>query len=204
MIAHQWTSSWPPLGAPEIPLGHGARGRSVQGMQHQVLPALPLRADERATLVAFLEYHRVALIDRASGLSDEQLQLVHPPSSLTLSRLIGHMIVVEQIWIAHRLDAEPESEPYASLDFAADPDAEMTLAQTWTADELIRRFQTMAADSRLRIDRAPSLDALTEGTNADGERWNLRWILVHLIQEYARHCGHADLIREAIDGDLAE
>lgn len=173
-------------------------------MQHQVLPALPLQADERTTLVAFLGYHRAALIDRALGLSDEQLQRAHPPSSLTLARLIGHLILVEQIWIAHRLDGDPESEPYASLDWTADPDAEMTLAQTWTADELLERFHTMAADSQRRIDRAPSLDTLTVGTNGGGERWNLRWILVHLIEEYARHCGHADLIREAIDGDLAE
>ncbi|MDA3038280.1 MAG: DUF664 domain-containing protein, partial [Actinomycetota bacterium] len=98
---------------------------------------------------------------------------------------------------------EPESEPYASLDFAADPDAEMTLAKTWTREELLQRFNTMAVDSRSRIDRTPSVDAPTVGTNASGERRNLRWILVHLIEEYARHCGHADLIREAIGGDVA-
>ncbi len=173
-------------------------------MQHQELPALPLQADERSTLVAFLEYYRASLVDRALGLSDEQLRRRHPPSSLSLARLVGHMILVEQIWIAHRLDGEPESEPYASLDFSADPDAEMTLAETWAGEDLLVRFRAMADDSRLRIERAASLDTLTVGTNNEGERWNLRWVLVHLIEEYARHCGHADLIREAIDGDLAE
>ncbi len=165
-------------------------------------PDIPLQAGEREMLLAFLDFYRAALIDRAYGLTAEQLQLPHPPSTLTLSRLIGHMAVVEYYWFREVLDGADEPEPYASLDWDADPDAEMTLAQTWTVDELLGRFEEAVADSRRRVDRAASLDQLAATSNREGEHWSLRWILVHMIEEYARHCGHADLIRESIDGDV--
>ncbi len=59
------------------------------------------------------------------------------------------------------------------------------------------------ADSRRRCQQAKSLDQLSVDSNPNGEHWNLRWIVVHMIEEYARHCGHADFIRESIDGDTA-
>jgi uncharacterized damage-inducible protein DinB len=168
-----------------------------------VLPPIPLKADERTTLVAFLDFYRAALLDRAHGLSDEQLQIALPPSSLTLSRLLGHMIVVEQGWFLDKFDGEPVPEPWRDHDWSADPDAEMDLAQTWTGERLFDEFERAVADSRLRVERAASLDQLSARTNREGAHWTLRWILVHMIEEYARHCGHADLIRESIDGDLA-
>ncbi len=165
-------------------------------------PHIPLQGDERTLLVAFLDFYRAALVDRAYGLTDEQLQMAHQPATLTLSRLIGHMAMVEQTWFRDRLSGDGMGEPWASLDWDADWDAEMTLAQSWTGEELLAKFNESVADSRARTDAAPSLDQLSVGTNQDGERWNLRWILIHMIEEYARHCGHADLIRESIDGNV--
>ncbi len=163
-------------------------------------PPIPLAAGERETLETFLDFYRAALLDRAWGLTHDQLQIALPPSSLTLSRLIGHMAYVEQVWFRERLLGHEFDGDYADFDWDADVDAEMTLAQTWTVEELFTRFRHSVEDSRRRaVDL--SLDALSVTTNSDGERWSLRWILVHMIEEYARHCGHADLIREAIDGD---
>lgn len=153
-------------------------------------------------LLAYLDFYRAALIDRASELTQEQLNVRHPPSSLTLSRLIGHMALVEYDWFRERFAGEDVPDLFAMLDWDADSDAEMTLAQTWPVDELFARFNDAIADSRARIEAATSLDQLTTRPDRQGEHRSLRWILIHLIAEYARHCGHADLIRESIDGDV--
>jgi len=165
-------------------------------------PNIPLQADEREMLSAFLDYYRSELIDRAWGLDHAQLQIALPPATLTLSRLIGHMLMVEDVWFRVRFLGLEAAEPFASLDWDSDRDAEMTIAQAWTPDELRDRFDKVVADSRDRVAAAGSLDDLSVA-DQNGEHWSLRWILVHMIEEYARHCGHADLIRESIDGDLA-
>lgn len=165
-------------------------------------PPIPLRADERTTLLAFLDLYRAALVDRALELTHEQLNVCHPPSSLTLSRLIGHMALVEYHWFRERFAGADIPDPFATLDWEADRDAEMTLAQTWSVDELFVHFDAAVADSRARVEAARSLDDPSVHADRAGEKWSLRWILVHMIEEYARHCGHADLIRESIDGDV--
>ncbi len=173
-------------------------------MTRPPLPPLPLQADERTTLVAFLDFYRAALLDRARGLSDEQLQMPLAPSTLTLSRLIGHMVLVEQSWFAESFDGDPMPEPWASMDWDANRDAEMDLAQTWSSTHLFAEFERVTSDARDRVARAPSLDQLSAVPSRTGEHWSLRWILVHMIEEYARHCGHADFIRESIDGDTLD
>jgi len=153
-------------------------------------------------LNAFLDYYRAALLDRAWGLSEEQLQIVLPPSTLTLSRLIGHMAGVETWWFADRFAGEDEDELSASFDWEADADAEMTYAQSLPIEDLLAWFNSACDDSRARVTAAESLDQESvQAHPRDGNTWNLRWIMVHMIEEYARHCGHADLIRESIDGN---
>jgi uncharacterized damage-inducible protein DinB len=171
-------------------------------------PTIPLQAEEVPTLLAFLDYYRAALLDRAYGLDAEQLCLTHPPTTLSLARLLGHMAYVEQIWFVERFDGEDLTDPWVGLDWERDVDAEMTMAERWSPDELRARFDDAVADSRARVAAALSrtdggLDAVSSRAYRNGEHWNLRWILVHMIEEYARHCGHADLIRESIDGDVA-
>lgn len=171
-------------------------------MDRPAPPDIPLQADERTMLNAFLDFYRAALLDRTWGLTQEQLQVGHPPTSLTLSRLIGHMAMVEDFWFRHRFVGEEPNEPWVSLDFEADLDAEMTLAESWSVEELNRQFAIAVESSRAIAASAGSLEQLSALPDHDGEHWNLRWILIHMIEEYARHCGHADLIREAIDGDV--
>lgn len=169
-------------------------------------PPIPTEADERPTLVAFLDYYRAALLDRAHGLSDEQFQVALGPSTLTLSRLIGHMSHVERWWFQDRFDGDDPPDLPPGFDFDTDPDAEMAHAQTLTGPQLLAQFNEAVADSRRRVEAAPSLDQRSARPHPrrTDEYWNLRWILVHMIEEYARHCGHADLIRESIDGDVAD
>ncbi|MEL7158786.1 MAG: DinB family protein, partial [Actinomycetota bacterium] len=172
-------------------------------MPRPPLPTIPLDADESTTLSAFLDFYRAALLDRAHGLDDEQLRRTHAPTTLSLARLLGHLAFVEYTWFANRLDDEAMPEPWASLDWAADPDAEMTLAESMPGDELRAAYLAAGADAGRRTAAAESLDQLSARADGAGDRWTLRWILVHMIEEYARHCGHADLIRESIDGDQA-
>ena len=166
-------------------------------------PAIPLAADEVTTLNAFLDYHRAALLDRAWGLDHAQMNTTLAPSTLSLARLIGHMVYVEYTWFFERFDGLSEPAYAIDIDWDADPDAEMARAEALPTDQLLAEYEEACADSRQRTTTAESLDQLSVEPNRDGDHWSLRWILVHMIEEYARHCGHADLIRESIDGDTA-
>lgn len=167
-------------------------------------PPIDTHAGEREMLRQFLDFYRAALIDRAWGLTPSQLQITQAPSTLSLARLIGHMTLVEEHWFRVRFDGEDLSERSASFDFDADVDAEMTHAESLSIEQLIAAFHAACEDSRRREAAAESLDQVSKRSHPrTGETWNLRWIMVHMIEEYARHCGHADFIRESIDGDTA-
>ena len=172
-------------------------------MDRPPAPPIPLEADERTMLLAFLDFYRAELRDRAWGLDAAQLDRQHPPTTLTIARLLSHMAWVEEIWFRVRLDGDDFGDPWATLDWDADDDAEMTHGEQLGPDELVALYDRSIDDSNRRIAAATSLDQRSVGTNRDGDHWSLRWILVHMIEEYARHCGHADLIRESIDGDTA-
>ncbi len=167
-------------------------------------PDIPLVADELTMLNAFLDYYRAALLDRAWGLDAGQLAVRLEPSTLTIGGLLTHMAMVEYNWYRSRFAGGEQHEMFTSLDWDADRDAEMALATTLTVDEIVAVFTESVADSRAHVAAAASLDDLSAKPNNDGEHWNLRWIMIHMIEEYARHCGHADLIRESIDGDICD
>lgn len=159
-------------------------------------------ADERTTLVAFLAYQRGVLARKAEGLIDEQARMATcPPSDLTMLGLVRHMADVERSWSQRSMlgtaagpiyygPAHPEGD--RDGDFHPPPDATLAdaLATYWA--------EVDAADA---IYAAASLDDIER---SDRSMYSLRWILVHLVEEYARHCGHADLIRQAIDGTTGD
>lgn len=145
----------------------------------------------------------MALLDRAYGLDAQQMRTRLPPSTLSIARLLGHMAMVEEAWFRVRFAGLEFSEPWHGLDYDLDRDAEMTLAETWSTEELIAEYHRAIADSRARLAQVESLDEMST-VDAGGRSSSMRWILVHMIEEYARHCGHADLIRESIDGDTCE
>jgi uncharacterized damage-inducible protein DinB len=154
----------------------------------------PKVADERTMLDAWLDRHRETLLWKCEGLSDDQLrERAAPPSSLSLLGLVRHMSEVERGWFAAFAGADAstiyytDDEPDADFDGIRDADVKADFA-TFRAE----------VDSARRLVSERSLDD-TEVLHR-GTEFSLRWIMVHMIEEYARHNGHADLLRERIDG----
>ena len=159
----------------------------------------PTTGDELATVRGMLDYYRTVLLRKASGLTQAQLAQSLPPSTLTIGGLLKHMALVEDHWFELTWLGNPEREPWASVDWTATPDWDFQSAADDTPEQLAALFEAAVARSRAAIAGVTDLDALARGPNRRGPI-NLRWILVHMVEEYARHCGHADLIRESIDG----
>ena len=161
----------------------------------------PLDGDERATLAGFLDFQRQTLLLKCAGLAPEQLLLrAAPPSSLCLLGLVRHLTDVEYSWLQARFGGAEDVQLYGP----GDADLEVTEADEQAVTAAFARYAEVAATSRSIVAGA-ALDALTSDKHpVTGERFSLRWILVHLIEEYARHNGHADLIRQAIDGAVGE
>jgi uncharacterized damage-inducible protein DinB len=172
-------------------------------------PEPPLDGGEAATLLGFLDYQRATLKWKCRGLSDEHLQVALPPTSMTLGGLLKHLARVEDYWFTEVVAGEPPPEPWASADWKADPDWEWSSAVDTPGDDLralwAERVERSRVVVRVRLGRGEA-EALGHVHSAWGGRGrvSLRWVLVHMVEEYARHNGHADLIRESIDGETGE
>lgn len=160
----------------------------------------PLAAGEREMLTAWLDWHRATLAHKCDGLSDAQLrERSSPPSQLSLLGLVRHMAEVERTWFRRVLAGEDVPLVYSATgDFqvaydAAGADVAEAFANWRHECDLARKVEAAA----------PSLDA-TGIQRKWGVPVSLRWILIHMIEEYARHNGHADMLRESIDGVTGE
>lgn len=166
-------------------------------------PAEPPRVSrDGEMLVPFLDYYRRVLIRKCAGLTADQLQTTVGRSTLTLGRLLRHMAFVEDHWFEYTLLGRELPEPWRSIDWQAQPDWEMDTAADHSPIELARQFDASVSRSRAAV-AGIGLDELAARESRFGPT-DLRWILIHMIEEYARHCGHADLIREAIDGTVGD
>ena len=155
----------------------------------------PLHADERGTLTAFLDFHRATLELKCEGLTDDQLrEPAVPPSDLSLLGIVRHMAEVERNWLRPVLGGEPMS-PIFSNDM--DWDAAFRDVAGASVAEAFDAWHAECDHARALVAAAPSLEVDGE---RGGERFSLRWVLTHMIEEYARHNGHADLIRQRLDG----
>jgi uncharacterized damage-inducible protein DinB len=165
----------------------------------------PDSGPEFQQLTAYLDYQRATVLLKTEGLSAEQLAQRLPPSSLTLAGLLNHLALVEDSWFPDRFAGLPANELWAGIDWDADPDFEFRTATELTPQELRSRYEDACARSREVVAQADNLDQLSVGTSRrTGRQWDLRWVLLHMIEETARHAGHADLLREAIDGTVGE
>jgi uncharacterized damage-inducible protein DinB len=153
-------------------------------------------------LGAWLDWHRATLAIKCEGLTDDQLrERSAPPSALSLLGLVRHMAEVERGWFRQVLSGEDVPDLY---DRTSDPDADFSGADR---EDVAAAFAAWAAEcdlARKAADAAPSLDVMSAGLTGRGNRVSLRWILVHMLEEYARHNGHADLLRERIDGAVGD
>ncbi|MFF7993470.1 DinB family protein [Kitasatospora xanthocidica] len=159
-------------------------------------PVPPLTGGEREMLRGFLDYHRATLAMKCEGLSDEQLrQRSSPPSTLTLLGLVRHMADVERTWFRRVINAESVPLVWsAEGDYqVAYDDADSTRAEAFAA------WQAEVEHSRRIELAAETLDVTGYQARWDADV-SLRLVMLHLIHEYARHNGHADFLREAIDG----
>ena len=159
----------------------------------------PLEADERATLTGFLDFLRDTLALKCDGLTDDQLrERAVPPSNLSLLGLVRHMAEVERNWFRPVLGGEE----MAGI-FAPGLDWEVAFNDVATADvaEAFRLWRAECDHARELVAAAPSFDV--RGFRSRGYV-SLRWVMTHMIEEYARHNGHADLIRERLDGSTGE
>jgi uncharacterized damage-inducible protein DinB len=156
----------------------------------------PLQAGERETLRAFLDFHRATLAMKCEGLSDEDLKRRSmPPSTLTLLSLVRHMAEVERTWFRKVINGED-----IPLVWSAENDYQVAYdAESSSRNEAFQAWQAEVEHAR-RIEReAESLDVTGYQPRWDSEV-SLRLVMQHLCHEYARHNGHADFLREGIDG----
>ncbi|MEU1285924.1 DinB family protein [Kitasatospora sp. NPDC005856] len=160
----------------------------------------PMTADEAATLTAFLDYHRRTLALKCEGLTDDQLRLRSvPPSNLSLLGLVRHMAEVERYWFRSVLLGGD-----VSGHFWTEENEDADFDDVDTAD-VAADFATWRAEVEAARGAAAGLPLDTVGKRPRrGEPVTLRWILTHMVEEYARHNGHADLLRELIDGSTGE
>ncbi len=159
---------------------------------------------EAALLGQYLDYQRETMLWKIDGLSQEGLVSTHPPSELTLAGLVYHLALVEEHWMEVRFAGLPDREPWVGVDWDADPNWEFRTAGELEPDEVRRRYEEACERSRHVAAGATGLDQQSVRPLRDGRHFSLRWVLLHLIEETARHAGHADLLREAIDGTVGE
>lgn len=168
-------------------------------MTHQERNDPPLIADERTMLEGWLDYHRATLAAKCEDLTADQLRTASvPPSDLTLLGLVRHMAEVERAWFVRRMAGLKTGPVYSTEE---DPDADFHHSPDADPAEAFATWQTEIAEARKHA-ASRSLDEVCR--TGRGEDVSLRWIYVHMIEEYARHNGHADLIRERIDGVTGE
>jgi hypothetical protein len=161
----------------------------------------PHVADERTSLDAWLDFHRATLLWKCDGLTPEQLVLRSAePSTMSLLGLVRHMAEVERGWFRQFVDGEDVPDLYGSED---DPDGDFDNVDPARADEDFAIFRAEVDAARAVAARYADLGHLTHRGRRDFDI-DLRWVYVHMIEEYARHNGHADLIRERIDGVIGD
>jgi uncharacterized damage-inducible protein DinB len=170
-------------------------------------PEPPAAGDETATLLGFLEFQRATLAWKCGGLDAAGLQATVGASSMTLGGLLKHLAYVEDDWFSRSLYGRDPAPPWDAVDWKADRDWDWHSAAEDTPEQLHALWQEAVARSRVLVNEALAdggLDRLARRTWPDGGAPSLRWILVHMIEEYARHNGHADLLRESVDGLVGE
>ncbi|MEU1904176.1 DinB family protein [Streptomyces hygroscopicus] len=158
-------------------------------------PEPPRTADERTSLEGWLDFHRVTLALKCQGLDDAQLREASaPPSGLTLLGLVRHMAEVERSWF-RRVLAQEDAPPIWYSD--EDPDGDFRVTGEDTAKDCFAVWREEIARAKEAAAGRHLDDVVARPGRGD---YSLRWIYLHMIEEYARHNGHADLIRERIDG----
>ena len=161
-------------------------------------PAIPPLGDEWDSLVSYLDYGRATLLMKCDGLTDDQLrERAIPPSSLSPLGLVRHLTDAEHGWFTVRFAGQQDSPRYFSEERLNDDFDDL---DSHSVSEVFAGYEAECDISRQVVAASGDLDA--QATKWDGTPCTLRWIMLHMIEEYARHNGHADLLRERLDGSV--
>jgi uncharacterized damage-inducible protein DinB len=156
---------------------------------------VPWFGDEKESLHASPDRHRDVVIWKLQGLDDEQLRRPMTPSGTSLIGIVKHLAAVEYGWFCETFGRE--LPPMPTIDLDADPESDMTAAPGETTASIVAFYESARAAADLVIDELP-VDAV--GVSWSGAEVSMRWVLVHMVEETARHAGHMDILRELIDG----
>jgi Protein of unknown function (DUF664) len=157
--------------------------------------------DERTMLGQWLDYHRATLRMKCAGLTEEQLrEATCPPSNLTLLGLVRHLTDVERAWFLRGVAGRPPTEVPPLYYSDADPEGDFENVAADSSQSVVATYEQAIAE----ISQATAAVDLDHTFTNGGQPCSVRWVYLHMIEEYARHNGHADLIRQAIDGAVGE
>jgi uncharacterized damage-inducible protein DinB len=156
---------------------------------------VPVAGDEKEVLSGFLDHYRSTILEICEGLSEEQLRRPMVPSGTSLLGMVHHLVYVERGWFEENVAGLNVEYPFDEDD---DPDIDFRVPTEMTAEEVFDLYRSQCARSRDVLAQA-SLDDPVKGEKRSAD-YNVRWVVVHMIEETARHAGHADILREQIDG----
>lgn len=167
-------------------------------MSETIVPAIQPATDELTTLTEFLEFHRARILWVIEELDQKQLATRMVSSLSTLGGIVKHLALVEDIWFQKRLLGRDLPEPWASAPLSENPDWEFESALEDSPESIRDLYLAACERSRQAVSGITNLDLQTVANNKNGEKWNLRWILVHMIEETAQHAGHMDILKELL------
>jgi uncharacterized damage-inducible protein DinB len=154
----------------------------------------PVAGSEKEVLAGFLDHYRRTVLDICQGLPEEELRRPMVPSGTSLLGLVKHLAFDERGWFQESVANEPFDYPFDEND----PDADFRIEDGETAESIFELYRQACERSRRALEAA-SLDDLVQNPDRSAD-YNVRWVVVHMIEETARHAGHADIIREQLDG----
>ena len=164
------------------------------------LPEL-FATDERTVLIEMLDWYRAGVVLKVEGVSALHAAVRPLRSATSIAGIVKHLALVEDSWFTRRFAGRPDPEPWASADWRTDPDWEFNSAVDERLSDLISLYAT-ACDRSRAVAVEHTLDDI--GFDTSRHRFSLRFVLVHLIEETARHLGHLDMLRELLDGTTGE
>ncbi|MGH2447949.1 MAG: DinB family protein [Chloroflexota bacterium] len=167
----------------------------------------PVAGDEIATLLGSLDRVRSFIAWKCGGLDAAGMRATLPPSTITLGGMLKHLALIEDNYFSVKLLGRPYGSPWNTADWDADPDWEWHSAAEDIPEQLVALWQGAVDRSRSAVAEALAeggLDQPSRFTWPDGRVPSLRRLMIDMIEEYSRHVGHADLIRESIDGLVGE
>lgn len=162
--------------------------------------SLGVRRGERETLGGFLDWYRAVVERKVDGLSLEDAKRVMTPTGMSSLGVLKHLGWVERGWFRETF----AGEDVEAIDLDGDNSAEFAVGSDDTVESVIAFYRAEVGEARRVVGESPSLDILSARETTYQEHVSLRWVMVHMLEETARHAGHLDLMREQIDGQVGD